>query len=31
MTWWIEKTKYNNIWFNWSNIVIELELRENHT
>ena len=30
MTWWIEKTKYNNIWFNWSNIVIEWELRENH-
>ena len=25
-----EKTKYNNIWFNWPNIVIEWEWRENH-
>ena len=30
MTWLIEKTKFNNIWFNWPNIVIELEWRENH-
>ena len=28
MTRWMEQTKYNTIWFNWSNIVIEWEWRE---
>ena len=26
----MEKTEYNNIWFNWPNIVIEWEWHENH-
>ena len=30
MTWWMEKNKYNNIWFSWPNIVIEWEWRGNH-
>ena len=30
MTWSIEKTKSNNISFEWPNIIVDWEWRENH-